>query len=653
MVDLGVSGLVSGINSADIIDALVEADRGANRLLEAQKTRLAAKLEAVQTFNTRLLTAQVDLSNLKRPGTFTAKTATSSHEDVVTATAASSAVSGTYRFEVLNRASAHQVATAGQPSLAASVGTGTISLQVGSGPVKEITIAAGASTLGDVATAINVAKAGVVASVVNDGSGNRLVLQAQATGAANEIAISAVDDDGGDGADLADLFTGMTTLQDADDARIRIGSGPGAITLAKPTDTISDVFPGVTLNLKQASVGEVSVTVAADTTTAKEAVAAFVESLNGAISYLKANSSYDPVTKEGGILITEGGLKRAMNTVVGNLLGADSSLAGSFTTLGSIGITIDRSSGAFAIDEAKLEAALQSDAEGVASLFNSRGTAADGGVSFATLGRATKEKSFAVSITSPATQARAASLNTILDDGGGNVVIDGSNDGLQIAVNGQAISVSLSHGTYTRGQIADLVAGAINAQAPNGSKVVASLDGDALDLRTRNYGSTQSIQVVGGTANTVLRLGTTVATGSNVVGTIDGQAATGVGQTLSGAAGTDAEGLVLVASTTTPMSTTIDVRKGFAQRIEEAIAAMTDADAGSLTTKEDSIEVQIQGLDQRLLDLNRRSEQRRARYQAQFLAMEQLIASFKSQENALQGQISAFENFARSRSGGR
>lgn len=653
MVDLGVSGLVSGINSADIIDALVEADRGANRLLAAQKTRLGAKLEAIQTFNTRLLSAQVDLSALKRSATFTAKTVSSSDESVVTATATSSATSGTFRFEVLNRAASHQVATAVQPSLSASMGTGTIGIQVGSGALKEISITAGKSTIGDVAAEINAAKAGVVASVVNDGSGHRLILQGQATGAGNAINIAAVDDNGADGADLGALFGGMTTLQAADDARIRIGSGPGAITLEKPTDTISDVFPGVSLNLKKASVGEVSVTVAADTTTAKEAVGTFIESINGAMAYLKANSSYDPVTKEGGILISEGGLKQAMSRVVSSLLSADPSLPSSRSTLSSVGITIDRNTGALALDSDKLEAALLEDPEGVAKLFGSTGEAADAGVSFATLGRATKAKTFNVEITQAASQAKLTAVGAMVADGGGMITIDETNDHLQVMINNNGLATYLAHGTYTRAELADQVAASINALAPNGSKVVATLDGDTLDLRSKNYGSSQAFRFTGGTANSVLRLATTQAYGQDVVGTIDGQAANGAGQSLIGAEGTDAEGLILIASTATPMSTSMTVRKGFAQRIEEAVAAMTDADAGSLTAKEDSIELQMEGIDKRLVDLDRRSELRRARYQAQFLAMEQLIASFKSQENALQGQISAFENFARSRSSGR
>jgi len=644
-----VQGLVSGINSQDIIDAMIEVDRGATRVLEGRKTTIEARLEAVRGLNTRLLSAQLDLSELKRAPTFAGRTATVSDEAVLSATVNSSAAPGTYSFQVLGRATAEQRTTAVQASATASIGSGSLTVQIGSGISTEIALTSANNSLTGIAKAINDAKVGVVASVVLEGGGHRLILQSQQTGGDNAISLSASDVSG---TALADLVGGMTIIQAAADAQLQLGSGPQALTISYASNTVSDFIPGVTLNLTKASTGPVTVTVGTDTTAATEAITSFVDSFNEAHRYLKANSSYDPVTRQGGILISESGLKAAIGRVMSAAMGADNALPSSMNTLAALGVSIDRSSGELVLDTAKLNAKLAEDPSAIGTLFRNTGTSTAPGAEFAFLGTATVPGTYAVVVTQAATQAQVGTTGDITDDGGGNVVIGAGNKALSLTINNRNITATLAEGTYTRAALAEQLQVAINAHLPSGSQVTVGLDGDALDLRSRGYGANQLMKVTGGTANAVLNLQTTQATGGNVQGTIGGVAATGAGQVLTAGAGTPAQGMALLVSSGSPMSTTVTVRKGLAQRIEDTLRSMTQTETGSVVQKEDQLKRSAADMSTRITALDARLEQRRSRYASQFLAMEKLIASFRSMETALQGQISGFENMSRARSGG-
>jgi len=347
---------------------------------------------------------------------------------------------------------------------------------VGSGGEKIIPITSGNSSLQGVARAINSAGAGVTASVINDGTGSpfRLILQSTTTGAANAITVSATDDNAGDGADLATLFTGMSTLAAADDAEITLGNGGGALTLTKSSNTVTDVIPGVTLNLLEASSGPVSIVIGRDTTEATKEITGFVDSLNAAITYLGENTKYDSTTRSGGILLSETGLRRGLTDLTRRFSAADPSLPSGMNSVASIGITVDRTKGSFTIDKAVLAAKLAEDPEGVAKLFGNSGTSTAGGVEFAALGEKTVAKNFAVEITAPAAQARATPLGAIVADGGGNVVIGSGNKTLSLTVNEQVYSATLTEGTYTRDQLAAHVQQAVNSQISRSSDLITA-----------------------------------------------------------------------------------------------------------------------------------------------------------------------------------
>ncbi len=634
----GVDGLVSGIPTGDIIDAMIAADRQVTVLSENKKVRYEAQLEAVQSFNTRLLSAQLDSGVLKRSSLYNQHTASSSDDSVMTATANSNALPGSSQLEVVSIATAHQMATKGQSSQTADMGSGSLSFQLGNGSQTVLNLTN--ASLNDIATAINDADAGVNASVINDGTGTpyRLVFQSAETGLENELTISGT----GSFSSMFDQAGNMDELTEAADASIKLGSGAGAIPITSSDNSIEDVVPGVTLDVKK--VGTMTLTVETDVTEAQTAIETFVESVNSAIEYFNDNSKYNAETKEAGILFSETGLRRNVNDLTRTLLDAVPGLPSDSNTLSSIGITVNKDSGLFEIDTGKLTDALADDADSVRQLFSNTGTSSDTGVQFAALSEDTDISSdFTVDITQVAEQAQVATTGNLA----ASTIITGANNALDINLNGTSYAITLVEGTYSRTDLAEHIGQVINDTVTSGSKVEVNLNGDALDIRSKNYGSNQTIQVTGGSAVSDLAVSLVEATGQNVAGTINGTAATGNGQVLNGVEGEASEGLRLsITSQSLVTGVTVSARKGIAQLAQEAFRGMTDVQTGTVAQKTDNLEDRILDITESIEKKDAALELRRQRYQADFLQMEKLMAQFKTQETFLAGQMTAFQNMA-------
>ncbi len=98
-----------------------------------------------------------------------------------------------------------------------------------------------------------------------------------------------------------------------------------------------------------------------------------------------------------------------------------------------------------------------------------------------------------------------------------STIIDGTNDQLQLTVNGAANTITITAGTYDRAQLTAAVQAALDAQ---GVGATVALDAaNQISLTTTSEGSTATLRVTGGTAITPLALTTDA---SDLVG-VDGK----------------------------------------------------------------------------------------------------------------------------------
>jgi len=214
------------------------------------------------------------------------------------------------------------------------------------------------STLADLSTALNASGSPVSASVVNTGDGTatpyRLVLTAKGTGTAGALTINT------SGINVLDP-TQLSTVTAAQDAQLTVGGS----TITRSSNTISDLLPGVTLNLAHA--GTSTVTVASDPAGTTTKVQALVDAVNNVLSSVATQTAYNSSTNKGGPLSGEGLAQGIADNVLGQVLGAAG--AGTTKVLSQLGIETTRD-GRLSFDSSKLGTAMQNDPDGVASLLS-------------------------------------------------------------------------------------------------------------------------------------------------------------------------------------------------------------------------------------------------------------------------------------------
>lgn len=302
-----VNGLMSGLDTASLISQMMTLERRPVELLQLKVTEFEAKISAVGMLKSALSDLKSAAGALTDTDLFAGFKATSANTEVLTATASDGAVSGTYQVAVTTLAQAQTVKGGNFAASDTVVGTGTLTIQMGTNAAVNVAIDSTNNTLAGIAQAINDSDAEVTAGVVNDGLGNYfLSLTGKETGTANTISLSIDDDDliDDDANGLSKLYAvpatqTMTTTQPAANAALTVNG----IDVERASNTIDDLLEGVTLSLVKADAGNpVTVGVARDTDSIKSKINAFVSKYNTVVGSLSKLQSYDAETGVAGLL---------------------------------------------------------------------------------------------------------------------------------------------------------------------------------------------------------------------------------------------------------------------------------------------------------------------------------------------------------------
>jgi flagellar capping protein FliD len=206
-------GIGSGILTSDLVDDLVKAERDSIDLrLDFQKEEYEAEISAFGTITGALENFKNASDSLKVGSSLQAITASTGNENALTATASSLADAGSYSVTINQLAQSHSLASKSYDEITDVVGTGELTFRFGtttfsgsdydafaldnSKSSKTLVIDSSNNTLASLRSAINNADFGVEASIVNDGSGFRLLLTTEDPGAANSMEILVAGDAG-------------------------------------------------------------------------------------------------------------------------------------------------------------------------------------------------------------------------------------------------------------------------------------------------------------------------------------------------------------------------------------------------------------------------------------------------------------------------
>jgi flagellar hook-associated protein 2 len=411
------------------------------------------------------------------------------------------------------------------------------------------------------------------------------------------------------------------------DAHIRVDG----VLLTRSTNSVSDAISGVTLNLQQAEANTtIGVTVSRDTSGALAAVNAFASAYNALTTFVKTN------TATGGDLANSTALKASAraftNTLLSDVLGAP------ITRTALVGIALDKN-GVLQVDSAAFTAALQSNSAAVRQLFALSGTVSGSGLEYAGASDKTQSGTYNVVINTAAAVATATgSAATFPFVAGATpthlMVTDsasGTTDGIVLA-NGDdanAVAAKLNSMFATRRML-------LSATNVGGQVSISSTQYGALNGFTLAYdaGDTTSASQIGLAAGSF--------TGVDVAGTINGVAAIGNGQTLTGAIGDASDGLVLryTGSILGAIGATT-LTAGVGAQVARQVSLITRAGDGTVALSVDALSRSMSTKQARADDVSARLARRKAAMLLQFQAMEAAIQRIQAQGASITSSLNA------------
>ncbi len=381
-----IGGIASGLDTASIINKLLESDRQPIQRIEDKEQMLVWRKEALQELNSQLFTLEQKAQDLTFYSTFNSRTASSSDSNVATATATTDAEFESYNLSVTDIATAESDLGAQFSDPYAVIGTGS-----GSGTytfkINGVSISVPDNySLVAVKDAINSANAGVSATIID----GRLLIKGDNTGASNAITYEDSADVSGstDPSEVLEkigILTDSKTVSDQLEAASDAHFSVNGVDITRSSNDISDVINGVTFHLVGS--GSATITIGLDEDKAVQAVKDFITEYNKTVDFLneKMNEEVvkDPQTddeKKQGILRNDSVVHDAYYRLRWDMFSMVEGITGvnNVSDVGiSTGSTTDDAGAAvqqallghLALDEDKFREALRTDPEKVYLLF--------------------------------------------------------------------------------------------------------------------------------------------------------------------------------------------------------------------------------------------------------------------------------------------
>lgn len=362
---MGISfGSISSGLPKDIVQQIVAAERIPIQQMEARKAKVASKQALVGELTKLVEGMRGEVLKNKGMRSLRELKVNGGADHIGIAVDKNVAEVGKYSIEVGQLAQKSSAITNGvEDKDKTYVGVGYIRAKMPNGESKEIYVDEHNSSLAGIAKLINNdPDLGMRANVVNDGSGSdepwKLVLALNGTGD-NELAEFPY-------LYLVDGEVDLTFEQErpAQDAKIKLDG----FEIEVPANKVTELIPGVTIDLKKAKPGEeISFEITEDITKIAEKMSSLVENINKVLKFIKEQNALseksDTQSTLGGDLTLqtiESRLRTAIFTPISTEKGSK--------RIGDMGITFQRD-GLLKLDGAKFESALSADYKNIAQIL--------------------------------------------------------------------------------------------------------------------------------------------------------------------------------------------------------------------------------------------------------------------------------------------
>ena len=406
MASISNLGVGSGLDLNTLLTGITKAENAPLAAIQQQQKSYTSKLSAYGQLKSALEELQTAAAALALPALYQVVTATPTAPDVLTATALSSAQTGTYTVDVKQLSQAQSLATAGVKNTTDKIDGGvTTTVVFESGRIvngafsadaartASITIdAAQNNTLEGIRDAINRdAVMGMTATIINNGDPdkpNQLVLTSKQTGEASIMRVTVSGDPA-----LSTLLAYDPITTPAVDPTLQVRQTAAAqntkltvngIAITSATNTVAEAVQGVTMTVAKVALS--SLKVQSDTATVETAVSTFMTAYNKLQGTAATLTAFDATNKTGGMLLGDATLRNIQVRVRAALTAVQAPDSSGLTTLSQIGVSL-QTDGTLAFDlkkdkiisgAEKLKDALDTKMSGVQKLF--AGTSGPSGV---------------------------------------------------------------------------------------------------------------------------------------------------------------------------------------------------------------------------------------------------------------------------------
>jgi len=351
-----ITGLNSGLDTEQIISALVSSYSYKTQKYEKAQTKLSWKQDAWKDLNTKIYSLYKNVGNLKFSSAYNMKTATVSDSTKISVTAGSDAVNGSFSVQVTSLAKAGymtgaEIAKTDGTAAATSTTLAELGYTGGDGTIsvngKDIAIS-GDTKISDVI--VGMKEAGVNASF--DAKNGRIFVSSKKTGTENDFTLAGTDANGTAALESLGLGAGATRIQ-ASDAKIFVNgaeftSESNTFAINGMTITATGVTATDESNMTDATA--INVTVNTDVQGIYDKIKDFLTQYNSIInemtSLYNASSAkgYEPLTDDEKEAMSDTEVEKWEKKIKDSLLRRDDTLSGlinSMTSAMSKGIKVN------------------------------------------------------------------------------------------------------------------------------------------------------------------------------------------------------------------------------------------------------------------------------------------------------------------------
>ena len=358
MASITSLGIGSGLDLNGLLTQLQQAERAKLEPIQERIETEESQISAYGQVKSALSDFQSATEELNATDAFESLS-TSVEGSGLSAVSDSDAQPGRYDIHVEQLATAGSLVTERLDTADTAIVTGEQSLtfSLAEGAIDPITVEDG-STLEDMRDAINTQSDGrLSASIINDGEGYRLSVNATETGAAASIQSTNFTDV----LDNSVATSDTQFVQDGVDAKFNVNG----IDIVSPTNRVEGAIQGITLTLTEADTDS-TVAVAQDSNAIREQVTSFVDAYNTLKDTVGSLTAYNPESGSAGELNGDSATRTVENTLRQAL--SSSTGGDGFNVLSDIGISLQLD-GTLAIDNERLDEVIANQPDQLAGFF--------------------------------------------------------------------------------------------------------------------------------------------------------------------------------------------------------------------------------------------------------------------------------------------